>query len=154
MFLTEYDSTCFRVARMNTKDVGDLTEATIIHELVSRGYSVAIPFGDNDRYDLVADCAGKLYRLQCKTGWKEDGCIRFKTCSKTTVDGAVKTVDYDGQIDAFAVRCKEDEQLYWVPETDTGKKSTYLRVTEPEIDHPKINFAEEYMFENNLPRVT
>jgi len=59
--------------------------------------------------------------------------------------------DYDGEVDAFTVRCKENGHLYWVPIDDVGKKSTYLRLTKPEIDHPSVKLAETYRFENRLP---
>lgn len=136
---------------MNTKDKGDATEAKVIHELITRGFSVSVPFGDNDKYDLIVDNGHSLLRVQCKTGWREDECVRFKTASKTTVDGEVRRTDYTGEIEAFAVRCKDTERLYWVPEEDAGQKNTYLRVTDPKIDHPSVNLAEEYEFDGNLP---
>jgi len=90
---------------MNTKQIGDETEVRVITALIAEGYSVSIPFGDNDKYDLVLDTGNQLLRVQCKTGWIEDA----------------------------------------------GKKSTYLRLTEPEIDHPSVNRAETYRFETRLP---
>ncbi|SDG10461.1 group I intron-associated PD-(D/E)XK endonuclease [Halorientalis regularis] len=135
----------------NTKDTGDTTEAQIIHALIARGYSVSIPFGDNDSYDLIVDAGSTLHRVQCKTGWIEDECVRFKTASKTTVDGSVVARDYGDAIDAFAVRCRDTDQLYWVPESKAGRKNTYLRVTEPEIDHPSVNDAAAFRFESALP---
>jgi hypothetical protein len=135
----------------NTKDVGDETETKVLAELVTRGYSVAIPFGDNDGYDLVAEIGGELFRVQCKTGWTEDECIRFKTGSKTTVNGEETMREYGTEVDAFAVRCRDTEGLYWVPRADVGKKSTYLRLDEPDIDHPSVNRAAEYAFSNQLP---
>ncbi|WP_436346652.1 group I intron-associated PD-(D/E)XK endonuclease [Natronorubrum sp. FCH18a] len=134
----------------NTKQTGDETEARIIAALIEAGYSTAIPFGDNDRYDLVLDTGDELLRVQCKTGWIEDDVIRFKTASKTTVDGVATMNDYDSTIDAFAVRCKNTDALYWVPVEDAGKKSTYLRITEPEIDHPNVKMAETYRFDERL----
>ena len=71
--------------------------------------------------------------------------------SKTTADGHVTTTDYDGEIDAFAVRCRDTDALYWVPLEDAGKKNTYLRLTEPEIDHPSVKRAEAYRFNERLP---
>ncbi|SEO65971.1 PD-(D/E)XK endonuclease [Halorientalis persicus] len=135
----------------NTKDRGDTTEARIIHALIARGYSVSIPFGDNDSYDLVVDSTPGLHRVQCKTGWIEDGCVRFKTASKTTVDGDVVAKEYGDSIDAFAIRCKDTDRLYWVPETRAGKKNTYLRVDDPEIDHPSVNDAAAFRFDDALP---
>ncbi|MCU4744028.1 group I intron-associated PD-(D/E)XK endonuclease [Halobacteria archaeon AArc-m2/3/4] len=136
---------------MNTKQTGDETEAKIIAALISRGYSVSIPFGDNDRYDLILETGTELHRVQCKTGWIEDDVVRFKTASKTTSDGQVEMTDYDGEIDAFGVRCKDNDALYWVPLKDAGKKSTYLRLTEPKIDHPSVKLAEQYRFDVSVP---
>ncbi len=136
---------------MNTKQVGDETEARIAAAIIGYGYTVAIPFGDNDRYDLIVDTGEQLLRVQCKTGWREDDVVRFKTASKTTVDGEVTMTDYEDSIDAFAVRCRESDSLYWVPPEDAGTKSTYLRLSEPEIDHPSVNRAAAYRLDERLP---
>ena len=52
---------------MNTKQVGNIGEAAILSKLVEYGVSVYIPFGDNEKADLVADFNGKLVRIQVKT---------------------------------------------------------------------------------------
>ncbi|ELY64139.1 group I intron-associated PD-(D/E)XK endonuclease [Natronococcus jeotgali] len=136
---------------MNTKQIGDETEAKIMAALIAEGYTVSVPFGDNESYDLVLDTGTALERVQCKTGWIEDDVVRFKTASKTTSEGDVVLSDYGGEIDAFSVRCRETEQLYWVPTEDAGAKSTYLRLNEPEIAHPSVNRAVEYRLENQFP---
>jgi hypothetical protein len=137
---------------MSTKQVGDGSEAVVLAELVDRGYSVSVPFGDNDPYDLLVDTGTDLYRVQVKTGWLEGGRIRFKTGSKTTRNGEPTVEDYtDEEVDVFAVRCEELGTLYWVPFSEVGSKSTYLRVEPAEIDHPSINDAAEFRFDANLP---
>ncbi|ELY59356.1 hypothetical protein C491_06088 [Natronococcus amylolyticus DSM 10524] len=120
--------------------------------LITEGYTVSVPFGDNESYDLVLDAGGTLERVQCKTGWIEDDVVRFKTASKTTSGGDVVLTDYGDEIDAFAVRCRDTEQLYWVLAEDAGTKSTYLRLKEPDIGHPSVNHASEYRFENQLSK--
>ncbi|USZ71362.1 group I intron-associated PD-(D/E)XK endonuclease [Natronosalvus halobius] len=135
---------------MNTKQTGDETEATILAALIAMGHSVSIPFGDNDKYDLLLDTGTRILRVQCKTGWVEGDVIRFKTASKTTVDGTDTVVDYDDTIDGFAVRCRETDELYWVPMEDAGKKSTYLRIVEPEIEHPSTKRESDYRLEKRL----
>lgn len=89
--------------------------------------------------------------MQCKTGWIEDDCIRFKAYSQTTTDGEVTRSKYSGEIEAFAVYRKDNENPYWVPESETGEINMYMRINEPKIDHPNINIAEEYRFDKNLP---
>ncbi|WP_135827754.1 group I intron-associated PD-(D/E)XK endonuclease [Halorussus halobius] len=138
-------------ATVNSKDTGDESEVAILQALISAGYSVSIPFGDNDKYDLVVDDGESFQRVQCKTGWLEDECVRFKTCSKTTANGEVVRVDYEDEIEAFAVRCKDTGKVYWVPEEEAGQKNTYLRVVDPKIDHPSVNLATEYEFDGEIP---
>ncbi|MFC4358240.1 group I intron-associated PD-(D/E)XK endonuclease [Halobium salinum] len=139
---------------MSTKQRGDETESRLLAELISRGYSVSVPFGDNDRYDLVVDAGDSLYRVQCKTGWvEEEARIRFKTGSKTTKDGVPVTTDYGDDIDSFAVYCAETTTCYWIPADEAGKKSTYLRVVEAAIDHPSVKYARDYRFARNLPEL-
>ncbi|AGB15097.1 Protein of unknown function (DUF3257) [Halovivax ruber XH-70] len=138
---------------MNTKQVGDITEVRILAQLVAAGYSVSIPYGDNDPYDLLVDTGSSVLKVQCKTGWVEDDVIRFKTASKTTRDGSVTMVDYDDSIDAFAVYCDGQSEFYWMPVDEAGSKSTYLRLTEPEIDHPRVNRASKFTFSNRLPEM-
>jgi hypothetical protein len=48
-------------------DVGARTEAIILAELTNRGYRVLLPFGYNQRYDLVLEIDGS-FGVQCKTG--------------------------------------------------------------------------------------
>lgn len=51
----------------------------------------------------------------------------------------------------FAVRCRDSDELYWVPAADSGRTSTYLRVEVPEIDHPAVKQASDYTFDRRLP---
>lgn len=139
--------------QMNTKQLGDETEVKILADLISRGFSVSIPFGDNDPYDLVVDTGVELYRVQVKTARLfDEGVLRFNTFSKTTEDGEYVDKNYTStELDAYAVRYPEDGTHYWVPIEDASKHKMTLRITEPKIDHPSVNLAEEYRFKNNLP---
>ena len=75
-------------------DVGLRTEAHITGELVRRGYSVLLPFGVNQRYDLVLDQGDRFVRVQCKTAGygvalcsgaqRALGATRVRFCSEAT----------------------------------------------------------------------
>ncbi len=108
------------------KYVGEVSEAAILAKLISRGYPVSIPFGDNQRYDLIVERKSGLKRVQCKTGRLFRGVIGFALRSFT--DGK----DYSDSIDAFAVFCPENEKIYWIPiKVVAGRtRSLYLRVSE------------------------
>ncbi|SEO51125.1 PD-(D/E)XK endonuclease [Halogranum amylolyticum] len=130
----------------NTKDAGDETEAKVLSELIANGYSVSVPFGDNDKYDLVVDTGKCLYRVQCKTAWQnKEETIRFNTHSQTTKGGEYHEHTYHGEIDAFLVRYPETETLYWIGIGDATEQKMELRF-EGKIDHPSINWAREYEF--------
>ena len=70
---------------METHRKGDLTEAVLIAELMKRSIPVSVPFGDNERYDIVTETpGGGLLKLQVKTGWMADGTIEFHGTSQHT----------------------------------------------------------------------
>ena len=50
----------------NTKEIGNLTELQCITALYELGCDVAIPFGNSQKYDLIMDYKGKLYKVQVK----------------------------------------------------------------------------------------
>jgi hypothetical protein len=62
-------------------DIGLRTEAAIGSELTRRGYAVLVPWGVNQRYDLVLDLGGEFLRAQCKTGRLSDGAVGFYTAA-------------------------------------------------------------------------
>lgn len=135
----------------NSKARGDTTEAKALHELIAAGYSVSVPFGDNDKYDLIVEDDGTLYRIQCKTAWPDnDSTIRFNTHSQTTKNGAYHEQGYRGDIDVFLVRNPKDDTLYWVDIRDAADRKMALRF-EADIDHPSINWADEFEFDGSIP---
>lgn len=43
---------------MNSKNKGNIGEAIILAEFIKYGIQVSLPFGDNARYDMIADIKG------------------------------------------------------------------------------------------------
>ncbi|MFB6104570.1 MAG: group I intron-associated PD-(D/E)XK endonuclease [Halobacteriaceae archaeon] len=130
---------------MESHRKGDVTEARVIAEFKEREIPVSIPFGDNERYDVVVESDEEMYRIQIKTGWPSDGCIHFHgKSSHTNATGNVYK-KYDGDVDYFAVYCAEVEELYLIGE-DEFETNMQLRVEEPGVNQPTINWASEYEF--------
>lgn len=130
---------------------GDLVEAIVISELKDRNIPVCIPFGDNERYDVLLETPDEGFlRGQIKTGRLREGTIRFDTKSHRTNASGNTYVSYEGDVDCFLVYCPEIESLYFVQaEGVTSKKM--LRVDPSGIDHPHINWAEDYEFDTQWP---
>lgn len=116
----------------NTKLTGDTSEAYVLAKLVGMGCSVSVPFGDNQRYDLVVEHRerkGMFARLQCKTGNLINGgdAIQFPITSQTKYRGRK---GYHGEVDAFAVYCQELEEVYLFPisECEPSQTTVTLRL--------------------------
>ncbi|MFH5797549.1 group I intron-associated PD-(D/E)XK endonuclease [Haladaptatus sp. CMAA 1911] len=132
---------------MNTSRRGDETESTILSRLMAVGLSVSVPFGDSDRYDLVADDGQTLHRVQCKTGNWINGTVRFNLYTSTVgADGRVDSEYTAEEIDVYAVYSRRTEDVYWVPIRETGSGEMRLRVEDPHPNAPasKINWASDY----------
>ena len=52
---------------LTSKQKGNLTELKCISAFYELGYQCSIPYGENSRYDFIADVNGKLLKIQCKT---------------------------------------------------------------------------------------
>jgi len=129
---------------VNSKDIGERTEAQVLAAFLRRGDIVLLPFGDNQRYDLALDDNGKLIRVQCKTGRLRDGAVRFKACSTYAHRGR-KSKSYKGQIELFGVYCMEIDKIYLVPVDDVGIREGILRIVPPRNNQgSKIRWAKDY----------
>jgi PD-(D/E)XK endonuclease len=126
-------------------DVGQRTEAAILSELVRRGYAVLLPFGVNQRYDLVLDLDGRFVRCQCKTGRFIDGAIQFPTRSTRSNSRGFTKHGYVGDADFFLVYCAQNRRIYAVPVDDAPGDAMRLRV-EPALNGQAhgVNRASDY----------
>jgi hypothetical protein len=130
---------------MNPKAKGEITEAVILAELMKRGKVVLLPFGNNQRYDLLIDDGGTFTRVQCKTGRLINHCVRFYTRSVNGFTG--KKRGYRGEIDLFMVYCPDNQKIYAINVNDAPESEMYLRI------HPSRNgqrvgvfFASDYEY--------
>lgn len=112
-------------------DVGHRTEASILAELVRRGHRVLVPFGVNQRYDLVIEGDGRFLRAQCKTGRLRDGVIQFSTRSIQSNRHRITARSYAGEIDLFLVYCPDNGGVYAMPVEDASACEVRLRVDPP-----------------------
>ena len=130
---------------MKSKMIGEISEAKILADLVSHGYKVSIPFGEDCRYDLVIeDSNGTLKKVQCKTGRFRDGAIVFHSFSVDLKSQLAK--DYVGQVDYFAVYCFETNLTYLVPMTDDlPLREVSMRVIDSKNNQKsRIRLASQY----------
>lgn len=115
---------------MTTKQIGDISEAQVITQLLQAGVSVSVPFGDRDRYDLIVDTGKQLLKVQVKTALNKGDFILVKACSITTENGKYVTTTYHGQIDYVIAYEPTNSKLYMIHINEFGKGGTInLRVS-------------------------
>ena len=113
------------------------------------GYQVSIPFGEDSRYDFIADINDKLYKIQCKTSSEivEDDivlAIKFKTVrqSGSKATNWTRTKYEENEIDYFATSYQG--KCYLVPLKECSNEKT-LRIIPPKNNQVKgINFLKNY----------
>lgn len=112
------------------KAVGDRTTLAVMLALMTLGHNVAVPFGENTRYDLIVESEGKLQRVQCKTGRLRNGVVVFRTASSYAHHPNPKPRQrhYRGQVDAFAVYCPETCGVYLIPIDSLPADAASLRI--------------------------
>ena len=130
------------------KEVGDRSTLAIILALRNAGYGVLMPFGENTRYDLVAEDDNGFSRVQCKTGRLRNGAIRFSVCSSYGHhrNPASARRSYEGQIDSFAVFCPETGGVYLIPVSDVPARTAAFLRFDPPLNNQqnRIRHAEDY----------
>jgi hypothetical protein len=130
------------------KSVGDRSTLAIMLALREAGFVLYVPFGENTRCDLIIDDGTRLLRVQCKSGRLRDGAVRFATCSSYAHHPNPKMTSrhYLGEIDLFAVYCRQTAGVYLIPIEDVSlRRQATLRV-EPARNHQRrrIRLAADY----------
>lgn len=133
--------------KRDTNWVGEISEAAIITRFLQLGYIVLIPYGGNQRYDLVIeDSEGQFWRVQCKTGWIDEGStvIRFNTANANVTGKNRQSRHYRGQCDYFALYCEKLNKVYLVPVDQVGTSSARLRLVPAMKDQKHVRWARDY----------
>lgn len=138
------------IGRVNTKAIGEISEAVILAEFLRAGFPVLLPFGDNQRYDMVVEADGGFLRVQCKTARRIQGgavlCFSAHSGVWGVGDRAVsRKQPYRGEADLFAVYSPDTRQVYilevgQVPVTDVWMRLEPVRNNQ----RARIRHAEEH----------
>lgn len=118
---------------MDTRLVGNATEAYVIARLSALGYFVSLPYGGGARYDILRDNRdGTFTRGQCKTGRLRNGAVLFSVVStRKTAWRKRRNEGYAGEVDVFWVYCPDTCRVYEVPFDKCTKVEMALRVSPP-----------------------
>ena len=109
------------------KHQGDTAELRFMLLNHSLGYTIAKPFGDNAKYDLIVEVDNKLQRIQVKSTKSKDistgtDCYRCNVCS----GASVKKMYSDNDIDFVAIYVIPEDAWYKIPVNEIKSKSVRL----------------------------
>lgn len=111
-----------------TKRKGDLGEAMVMADVLRRGHKVAIPVGEDWRYDLIVLKEGALLRLQCKYTESNGEFIEVR-CRSVNNWSILKYTKED--LDWVVVYDKTTDRCYYLPSVmlGEGRNTFQLRLT-------------------------
>ena len=135
---------------MNSKTKGNISEARALYEFQKYNIPVCIPWGDNERYDMIAEFNGKFNRIQIKTCNEEhDGAIMCYTRSSTNNTTNKNYYTYEGQIDYFVFVNQTYDLIAIVPiEVIGNQKTIRLRIRKPlNNQKAKTKYFSDYSFD-------
>jgi Holliday junction resolvase-like predicted endonuclease len=126
---------------------GELAEAKILSDLISRGYKVFIAIGHSGPIDLVVERSQTLEKVQVKYCESGGNIVRAHAYHNNRNKGVKKYTKCD--IDWLAVYDKTTDTCYYIPaeELENGKRSFKLRVNTSsnyKNNQYETHFAKDY----------
>ena len=139
--------------QLSSKQKGNLTELECITAFYQLGYQCSIPYGENSRYDFIADINGKLLRIQCKTSREiESGVIEFscRSCHSNTSSNLRRRYT-ENEVDYFCTFWNGMCYLIPISECSNAKK---LRFVPPKNGQKVgISYAKDYELQKQIERI-
>ena len=138
---------------LNKKQIGNLTELKCISAFYELGYSINIPYGENNRYDFIADIGGKLIKVQVKTSSTKDGNSYKFSCrsSRTNRKRTINKKYTKSEIDYFCTII--DEKCCLIPVEECSNDKT-IRINESLNNQQKnVNYIDDYLLINQINKI-
>ena len=141
------------MVNLSPKQKGNLTELECLTAFYQLGYKCSIPYGENSRYDLIADIDGKLIRIQCKTSREVDeGVIEFpcRSSRSNTKSNLQRRYTAD-EIDYFCTFWNGQCYLVPISECSVTKKLRFI----PPKNGQKVGicYAKDYELQGQLEKI-
>ena len=136
------------------KQKGNLTELQCISAFYEMGYSVSIPYGENNRYECIADVDRHLVRVQVKTSsTKDDGKSYSFSCRSSRINGkrTINNKYNKSEIDSFATFI--NNRCYLVPVEECSTTKCLRFDLSQNNQQASINFEENYRLEKQIEKI-
>ena len=138
---------------MNSKRIGNIGEAKVLAKFVEMGIPIYIPFGDDEKADLIAEFDGKLNKIQVKTSIKsKNGCSIFDLTSSTAHRTNGERRKYlNSEIDYFALYSLDRDKIYLMKVPDNPMLAITIRFEDTKSGmKSRVNYESDFLIENVL----
>ncbi len=138
---------------MNSKRIGNIGEAKVLAKFVEMGIPIYIPFGDDEKADLIAEFDGKLNKIQVKTSIKsKNGCSIFDLTSSTVHRTNGERRKYlNSEIDYFALYSLDRDKIYLMKVPDNPMSAITIRFEDTKSGmKSRVNYESDFLIENVL----
>ncbi|MDP2938240.1 MAG: group I intron-associated PD-(D/E)XK endonuclease [Candidatus Omnitrophota bacterium] len=104
-----------------TKQKGDIAEAFVTYLLKQNGFNVLVPWGEDNRYDLVSEKNGVFKRIQVKYVTPKNGTLNVSIRSSNNYN----IIHYSlRDIDVIAAYHPRENKVYFIPLNHTRNISS------------------------------
>ncbi len=111
-----------------TKQKGDIAEAFVTYLLKQNGFNVLIPWGEDNRYDLVTEKNGVFKRIQVKYVASSNGALEVNIRSSNNYN----VIHYSPKdVDIIAAYLPKQNKVYFIPLSSIKNRSTCKLRLEP-----------------------
>lgn len=127
---------------------GDIGVAKAIAELTVSAFNVAIPLSEHQKYDLLAEKNGEVYRIQVRYSTASNGVIRVKLKSCWNDRSGTHYIKKKmGDYDLLVIYCPDTDKCYFVREEEITQTDVFsLRFDSPKNNQKTgIRKAEDYL---------
>ena len=138
---------------MNSKRIGNIGEAKVLAKFVEMGIPIYIPFGDDEKADLIAEFDGKLNKIQVKTSIKsKNGCSIFDLTSSTAHRTNGERRKYlNSEIDYFALYSLDRDKIYLMKVPDNPMSAITIRFEDTKSGmKSRVNYESDFLIKNVL----
>jgi hypothetical protein len=128
---------------VHKKTKGYIAEMAVAADLLKRGWGVLFPFGENNRYDLVAEKNGKFVKVQVKYVTPVNGALYVgcKSSNNWSVDKYTPK-----EIDFIAVYNSGNGKIYFVPSSRFNASAINLRIAPTRNNQEtSIKYAKDFV---------
>lgn len=140
-------------SEMSTKQLGNIGESVTLAKFVRLNVPVYIPYGDNEKADLIAEFNGRLNKIQVKTSeFSKNNKISFNLLSHTK--SGIHMYN-ELEVDYFSLYNLQENILLLIPiEKVKGRKTISFNISENFLNKSnnqyKVLDYKDYCFENIL----